>query len=95
MKVLCLDEIRPPKGQGPFYLILSAPELGIVLDVLKDRKKAGFEAWFDTRGTDWCAAVEVGCADMWDAYHEAAQAKLPNARLIVDRSPGLRLSQLR
>lgn len=87
MKVLCLDEIAPHKGHGSYYLIISAPELGIVLAarVLKDRKKASLEAWFDERGADWCAAVEVCCADMWDAYHEAAQAKLPHARLTVDR----------
>ena len=85
MRVLCLDEIAPHKGHGRYYLIISAPELGIVLEVLKDRKKASLEAWFDERGADWCAAVEVGCADMWDAYHEAAHAKLPHARLTVDR----------
>lgn len=85
MKVLCLDEIAPEKGHGNYLLIISAPELGIVLDVLKDRKKASLEEWFDTRGPDWCAAVEVCCADMWDAYHEAAQTKLPHARLTVDR----------
>jgi len=83
--VLCLDEIAPEKGHGNFLLIISAPELGIILDVLKDRKKASLEDWFDTRGPDWCAAVEVCCADMWDAYHEAAQAKLPKARVTVDR----------
>lgn len=85
MKVLCLDEIAPHKGHGNYYLIISAPELGIVLDVLKDRKKASLEAWLDERGLEWCAAVEVCCADMWDAYHQAAQAKLPNARQTVDR----------
>jgi transposase len=85
VKVLCLDEIAPHKGQGRYHLILSAPEVGIVLDVLHDRKKVSLEAWFEARGVDWCAAVEVCCADMWDAYHEAAQAKLPNARLTVDR----------
>jgi transposase len=87
VKVLCLDEIAPHKGHGSYYLIISAPELGLVLAarVLKDRKKASLEAWFDERGADWCAAVEVCCADMWDAYHEAAQAKLPHARLTVDR----------
>jgi len=89
VKVLCLAarEIAPHKGHGSYYLIISAPELGIVLAarVLKDRKKASLEAWFDERGADWCAAVEVCCADMWDAYHEAAQAKLPHARLTVDR----------
>jgi transposase len=85
VRVLCLDEIAPHKGHGRYYLIISAPELGIVLDVLKDRKKASLEAWLEARGAAWCAAVEVCCADMWDAYHEAAQAKLPNARLTVDR----------
>lgn len=85
VKVLCLDEIAPHKGQGHYYLVISAPELGIVLDVLKDRKKDSLEAWFDERGPDWCAAVTVCCADMWDAYHEAARVKLPNARLTVDR----------
>lgn len=85
MKVLGLDEIAPHKGHGRFHLIITAPELGIVLDVLSDRKKGTLEAWFDERGTAWCAAVEVCSADMWDAYHEAAQAKLPNARLTVDR----------
>lgn len=85
MRVLGLDEIAPHKGHGRFYLILTAPELGIVLDVLRDRKKSTLEAWFDERGAAWCAAVEICSADMWDAYHEAAQAKLPNARLTVDR----------
>ena len=85
MKVLGLDEIAPHKGHGRFHLIITAPELGIVLDVLSDRKKASLEAWFDERGPVWCAAVEVCTADMWDAYHEAAQAKLLNARLTVDR----------
>lgn len=29
--------------------------------------------------------MEVCCADMWDAYHAAAHAQLPKARLVVDR----------
>lgn len=85
VKVLCLDEIAPHKGHGQYLLIISAPELGLVLDVLKDRKKAGLEAWFEARGVEWCAQVEVCCADMWDAYHTAAQTYLPQARLVVDR----------
>jgi len=80
-----VDEIAPHKGHHHYRLILSAPELGIVLDVLQDRKKESLEAWFDECGADWCAAVEVCCADMWDAYHEAARVKLPNARAVVDR----------
>ena len=80
-----LDEVAPHKGHGRFHLIITAPELGIVLDVLSDRKKGSLEAWFDARGVEWCAAVTDCTADMWDAYHAAAQAKWPNVRLTVDR----------
>ena len=80
-----MDEIAQHKGHGSYRLVISAPELGIVLDVLKERSKAALEAWFDQRGKAWCAQVEICCADMWDAYHEAAKAKLPNAKPVVDR----------
>lgn len=85
MKVLGFDEIAPHKGHGHYELVIYAPALGIVLDVLKDRKKASLEDWLEARGAAWCAQVEVYCADMGDAYHEAAQAKLPNALPVVDR----------
>lgn len=82
---MCLDEITPHKGRGRYYLIISAPEEGLVLDVLADRKKTSLDAWFVARGAVWCAQVGVCCADMWVGYHVAAQAALPNARLVVDR----------
>lgn len=53
--------------------------------MLTDRRKETLEAWLNDRGVAWCAAVEACCADMWDAYHLAAKAKLPNARIVVDR----------
>ena len=85
MKVLSFDEIAPHKGHGHYELVIYAPELGIVLDVLKDRKKATLEAWFEARGPAWCAQVEVYCADMWEPYHQAAQAYLLQALPVVDR----------
>ncbi len=83
--MLCLDEIAQHKGHGSYRLVISAPELGIILDVLQERTKEALEAWLDQRGPEWCAQVEVCCADMWDAYHEAVKTKLPNARRVVDR----------
>lgn len=85
VKVLCLDEIAQHKGHGSYRLVISAPELGIILDVLEDRSKETLIKWFDQRGKEWCDQVEVCCADMWDAYHEAAAEKLKNARRVVDR----------
>jgi transposase len=85
VKVLCLDEITTHKGHGHYRLVISAPELGLVLDVLADRTKETLTAWFEQRGEAWCAQVETCCADMWDAYHTVAQEKLPNAQRVVDR----------
>jgi transposase len=56
-----------------------------VLDVLEDRSKENLLKWLDERGSEWCAAVQVACSDMWDAYQEAAEQKLPNACRVVDR----------
>ena len=79
VRVLHVDEIAPHKGHGNYRLVLSSPEVG-VLDVLEDRRKETLEAWFDARGANWCAAVEEFHADMWQPYHLAARAKLPNVR---------------
>jgi transposase len=85
VKVICFDEISLRRGHGEYVLVISAPELGFVLDILPDRNKETLEKWLDERGKAWCAAVEVACSDMWDAYQNVAAEKLPNARRIVDR----------
>lgn len=59
--------------------------MGLVLDVLEERSKESLLNWLDERGIEWCAAVQFACSDMWDAYQEAAEQKLPNARRVVDR----------
>lgn len=66
-------------------LVISAPELGLVLDVLPDRNKETLLNWLEERGIEWCAAIQYACSDMWDAYQQAAEQKLPNARRVVDR----------
>jgi transposase len=73
------------KGHGKFVLVISAPELGLVLDILEDRSQENLLKWLEKRGKRWCAAVKVACSDMWDAYQEAAAQKLPKAKRVVDR----------
>jgi len=85
VRAICFDEISLHRGHGKFVLVISAPELGLVLDVLEDRSKETLLKWLDERGIEWCAAVQFACSDMWDAYQQAAKQKLPNARRVVDR----------
>lgn len=83
--MICFDEISLHRGHGEYILVISAPELGLVLDVLPDRNKETLEKWLDERGKAWCEAIKVACSDMWDAYQNVAAEKLPNAKRIVDR----------
>ena len=83
--MICFDEISLRRGHGEYVLVISAPELSLVLDVLPDRNKETLEKWLDERGKAWCEAIEVACSDMWDAYQTVAAEKLANARRIVDR----------
>lgn len=85
MRVICFDEITLHRGHGKFVLVISAPEVGLVLDVLEDRSKENLLKWLEERGIEWCATVQYACSDMWDAYQEAAEQNLPNARRVVDR----------
>jgi transposase len=85
VRAICFDEISLHRGHGKFVLVISAPELGLVLDVLPDRNKETLLKWLEERGSEWCAAVQYACSDMWDAYQQAAEQKLPNARRVVDR----------
>jgi transposase len=85
VRALCFDEISLHRGHGKFVLVISAPELGLVLDVLPDRSKETLLKWLEERGMEWCAAVRYACSDMWDAYQQSAEQKLPNARRVVDR----------
>lgn len=85
VKTLCFDEISLHRGHGKFVLVISAPELGLVLDVLEDRRQESLLQWLAERGAAWGATVEYACSDMWAAYQTAAQQQLPNARRVVDR----------
>lgn len=85
MRAICFDEISLHRGHGKFVLVISAPEEGLVLDILPDRNKETLLKWLEERGSEWCAAIQYACSDMWDAYQQAAEQKLPKARRVVDR----------
>lgn len=82
---LGIDEIALKKGHGQYALVLSDLERGRVLTVLPDRTKETLEAHFDTWSVEQRAAVTDVALDLWEPYHLAVTAKLPNARIAGDR----------
>ena len=84
-RVLNIDEIAQEKGHGNFVLVLSAPEEGYVLDVLPDRERKTLEKWLDELPPEVKKAIKTVNLDMWEPYTLAVKAKLPQARIVVDR----------
>lgn len=85
IRVLNIDEIALEKGHGHFVLVLSAPEEGCVLEVLPDRERKTLENWLDGLAPQVKKAIKVVNLDMWEPYTLAVKAKLPQARIVVDR----------
>lgn len=85
IRVLNIDEIALEKGHGNFVLVLSAPEEGCLLDILPDRERKTLEKWLDGLAPEMQKAIQIVNLDMWEPYTLAIQAKLPHARIVVDR----------
>lgn len=80
-----IDEIALEKGHGNFVLVLSAPEEGYVLEVLPDRERKTLENWLSGLAPEMKKAIKIVIDSMWEPYTLAVKAKLPQARIVVDR----------
>jgi transposase len=82
---LGIDEIAVKKGHGQYALILTDLDCGRVITVLPDRSKDSLEAYLATWSVEARAAVSDVALDLWEPYHAAVRARLPNARISGDR----------
>lgn len=82
---LGLDEIALKKGHGQYALVLSDLDRKRVITVLPERTIEAVEAYLDTWSAEQRAAVTDVALDLWEPYHLAVAAKLPNARITGDR----------
>ncbi len=76
-----------PMGDRPVVLVWNKR-----VDVVPDRTAAAVTAWFDTRGSDWCAAVEMAALDPYEGYATALRTALPDATIVVDHFHLIRLA---
>ncbi len=82
---LGIDEIALKKGHGQYALVVSDVDQGCVLTVLPERTKEALEAYLATWTTDQRAAITDVALDLWEPYHLAVRACLPNAQITADR----------
>ncbi len=82
---LGMDEIALKKGHGQYVLVVSDLDHGCVLTVLPERTKEALEAYLATWTVDQRAAITDVALDLWEPYHLAVRACLPNAQITADR----------
>jgi transposase len=82
---LGIDEIALKKGHGHYALVLSDLDHGCVITVLPERTKEALEAYLTTWSAAQRAAITDVAVDLWEPYHLAVQAWLPNAQITADR----------
>jgi transposase len=85
LRRLGIDEIALKKGHGQYALVLSDLDQGCVLTVLPERTKEALEAYLATWSAEQRAAITDVAVDLWEPYHLAVRACLPNAQITADR----------
>jgi transposase len=82
---LGIDEIALKQGHGQYVLVVSDLDHGRVIAVLPERTKEALEAYLATWTADQRAAITDVALDLWEPYHLAVRARLPNAQITADR----------
>lgn len=84
-KQICIDEKSFQKGHR-YVTVLSSPDTGTIIDVVKDRTKEAAKNLLKNSLTDTQKSeVETVSLDMWKAYNTAVEEVLPKAKKVHDR----------
>lgn len=89
VRFLAVDEAKFARGPE-FNTVVSAPEQGRVLDLVRGRGGEELDRWAASLPPEVRAGVEVFCADMWEAYHRFAARWFPQAIRVADKFHVLR-----
>lgn len=84
-KQICIDEKSFQKGHN-YVTVLSSPDSGTIIDVVKDRTKEATKTLLTNSLTDTQKSkIETVSLDMWKAYNTAVEEILPKAKKVHDR----------
>lgn len=82
---LGVDEFAYCKGKKDYAVVLVDLDRAVVYDVLEHRDKAALTAYFQAKGSAFCAAITLFSCDMWPGFVGTATAVFPHAEVVVDR----------
>ena len=80
-----IDEIAMKKGHKDFVLIIYDLNKGIVLDVLKDRKKKTLKRYLKSLPHATTSSIKSICIDMCYHYKDVILDLMPTVDIVIDR----------
>lgn len=85
VKRLGIDEQSHQKGKKEYVCVLTDLDKGIIIDILKSRKKESLVAHFEALGKDFCKQITTVSCDCWQSYLQLSEIFFPHATIVLDR----------
>ena len=91
LKKLGIDEIAWVKGHKNYCAVLVDLETRKPVDILEKRTQECWRECFEIWGTEVLENLEESGRDLWSAYKNLVQELMPNAEVVADRFPVMKL----
>ena len=85
LRRLGIDEQSHHKGKKHFICLLTNLDTGTLADILPDRKKESFVAYFQALGSAFCQQLTAVSCDIWQPYLVVVATCFPQATLVLYR----------
>lgn len=85
VKRLGIDEQSHIKGKKDYVCVLTDLDSGIIVDILKSRKKDFLITHFEGLGEGFCKKITDVSCDCWQTYINLSKQFFPQANIVLDR----------
>ena len=90
-KRLSIDEISKRKGHKNFITLVSDIDTGNLLEVVDSHKQQEIIETLNQQSIEARMQVEEVSVDMWAGFPKVVEEVFPNAVVVIDRFPGMKL----
>lgn len=87
-RAICIDEKSVSRGHDYITVVAKLTESGPVVDYIGDgREQSALDPFWDAHSPEALAAIECASMDMWKAYINAVEARLPAGKRAITHDP--------
>lgn len=81
---LAVDEASFKRGQD-YNTVISAPELGRPIELVRGRDGVGFAVWAGMLDEEFRNQIRAVTVDLWVPFHQVIRAAFPGAAIVADK----------